>query len=196
MRTARDTCSPKQSLSGSRTRAIVATSVAVSNARTNTGQNAVFQGFLGARKDDQSMPLTEVPQTDSGPRRGQETGSGLRPFHECDRVVEVALEVAPLRGGHAFETVEIEVRDRNAAAVDVADRVARARHGALDTKGAAGAPNEGRLATPELPGNGDDVSDVELGGERRGDSLGLLRGRRFHLDHTPSLEGAGGRRPR
>src|SRR6188474_2588877 len=97
----------------SRTRALVATSVAVSNARISTCKNALFQGFFVALQHDQSTRLPHVLQTHARLLGRKESGSGLRPFDEDDRVLEVLLEVSPLRVRHTLEPIEVEVGDVN-----------------------------------------------------------------------------------
>ena len=74
-RTGLDARSP--TTSPSRTRALVATSVAVSNARISTGKNALFQGFFVALQHDQSTRLPDVLQTDAAPSPA--AGIPLRP---------------------------------------------------------------------------------------------------------------------
>ena len=59
-------------------------------------------------------------------RQGREARVG--PLDERDRAVEVGLEIAPLGGAEPDEAVEIEVRDRRRAPVEVADRERGARH--------------------------------------------------------------------
>ena len=82
----------------------------------------------------------------------------LGPLDEHDRVVEVRLEVAPLRRRDAREAVEVEVRDVDRAGVAVADREGRARDRRGHAERAAGAAHERRLARAELARDGDDVA--------------------------------------
>jgi hypothetical protein len=109
----------------------------------------------------------------------------LRPFDEHERVVEVRLQVAPLRRRQPAEAVEVEVRDREAVAVvAVADRERRAGDGNVDADGAAGAADERRLSGSQLAGDGDDVAGCELARELRGDGLGLRRTLRATLGRS------------
>ena len=55
-----------------------------------------------------------MPQTHGIPGRRQDARARLGPLDEDDRVVEVRLEIPPLRGGEALEAVEVEVRDLDA----------------------------------------------------------------------------------
>ena len=83
--TARDVRSP--STSPSETSALVATSVAVSKARISIAVNR-----------DKPLPFfVAMLEAHLDPRSRQNTGSRLRPFDEDDGVVEVRLEVSPLR---------------------------------------------------------------------------------------------------
>src|SRR5215218_3784886 len=130
------------------------------------------------------MRLTEVPQTDGRPRHRQEARARLRPFDEGDGVLEVALQVPPLRVRHAVEPVKVEVGDRQTSLVEVADGVRRARHGPLDAERAGRAADKRRLARAELTGDGDHVARYELRRQRGGDALGLLGRGRLQLDHA------------
>src|SRR6185503_20240303 len=132
--------------SPSRTKALVATSVAVSNARISTCKNALFQGFFVALQHEQSTCLPHVLQTDARPRGRQEACAGLGPLHEDNGVLEVLLQVSPLGIRHPFEPIEVEVRDVNPAFVPVPDRVGRARHRPLDAKRPSRPAHESRLA--------------------------------------------------
>src|SRR5207302_10453691 len=147
----RDVRSP--STSPSATSALVATSVAVSNARISILVN----------RDKPALPFA-VGELHGSARRGENPFPGLGPLHEDDRVVEVRLEIPPLRGRDAAEAEQVEVGDLDAAAVAVADGEGRARHGPLDAEGAAGAAHEGRLAGTELPGARDHVTGLKAGG--------------------------------
>src|SRR6266851_7496954 len=83
--TARDVRSP--STSPSETSALVATSVAVSKARIS----------IAANRDKPQPFFVAVLEPHLGPCRRKNSGSRLRPLDEDDRVVEIRLEVAPLR---------------------------------------------------------------------------------------------------
>src|SRR6187402_903391 len=172
--------------SPSRTRALVATAVAVSNARISTRKNALFQGFLVALQHDQSTRLPHVLQTDAGLLRRQESRSGLRPLDEDGGVV-VLLQVSPLRVRHALEAIEVEMGDVNPPFVPVADRVGRAGHRALDAERPRSAAHERRLAGAELTLDQNDVTGSQPGGEARGDALGLLGRVRLELGHGRSV---------
>src|SRR4051812_6775599 len=121
------------------------------------------------------MRPVHVRQTYRDPQGRQHTGRGLGPFDEADRVLEVRLEVTPLRGGDALEPEQIEVGDIRVSGIAVADGEGRARHMCGDTERAAGTADEGRLAAPELSGDGDDVARHELAREPYSDRLGLRR---------------------
>src|SRR6266498_3021014 len=91
------------------------------------------------------MRLTEVPQTDGRPRHRQEASARFRPFDEGDGILEVVLQVPPLRVRHAVEAVKVEVRNRRTSLVEVADGVRRARPGLFDAERA------GRAAAKRRP---------------------------------------------
>ena len=91
----------------------------------------------------------------------QRRRAGLGPLDERDRIVEVGLEITPLGGRETHEPVEVEMADVDGAAIPVADRERRARHGLHDPERPAGAPDERRLAGTELPADQDNVSDRE-----------------------------------
>jgi hypothetical protein len=130
------------------------------------------------------MRLAEVPQTDGHPRQGQEACARFRPFDEGDGVLEVALQISPLRVRHAVEAVEVEVRYGHPTFVEVADRVRRARHRPFDAERVRRPADKRRLAGAELAGDGDHVARHELRRQRRGDALGLLGRGRLQLDHA------------
>src|SRR4051812_34527239 len=113
--TARDRRSP--STSPSETSALVATSVAVSNARISIELNR-----------DKSRPAVAVLEADGGADRRQNAGAGLGPLHEDDRVVEVGLEGPPLRGRDVAKPKEIEGRHVDATVGGGGDGVRRGRH--------------------------------------------------------------------
>jgi hypothetical protein len=92
-------------------------------------------------------------------------------------VLEVRLQVTPLRRGKALETVKIEVRDVGAAGIPVADREGRARDRDLDAERPARAADERRLAGTELARDGDDVAGAQPGCKAPSDSF-CLGGRR------------------
>src|SRR5204863_1412526 len=110
----------------------VATTVAVSNERIT---NRVEQFRVVASKLDQPSIALSDPHVDGDPGRRQHPGAGVGPLDEADRAVEVRLEVGRLLDGHAGRAVQVEMGDRDAAgAVEVADRIGRARHGPGDAQ--------------------------------------------------------------
>ena len=124
----------------------------------------------------------------SGPRCSSRTRAAIRAPRSW-----IAVGVRPLDEGHPVgadllleqrrvlvvrpgQAVEVEVRDRDAAVlVTTRDRERGARHGPAHAERAAGPAHERRLARAELPGHQHDVTWPEIGGELRGDPLGLLR---------------------
>ena len=110
-------------------------------------------------------------------RRWQGGEARLGPLDERDRVVEVRLEITPLRGTEPDEAVEIEVGDRRRPPIEMADREGGARHRLLDPERPAGSPDEGRLAGAELAADEDDVAGPEQPGEQGTERLGLGRRR-------------------
>src|SRR5919206_1256685 len=140
--TARDRRSP--SSSPSRTRAVEATSVAVSKARINTAEDAFEQGLLGSLEVDHPTRLS-VGEPCPHPHRRKAVAGRLGPLDEDDGAVEVRLEGAPLRRRDALEAEEVEVRDGDASLVAVPDRVRRTRDRPLDAERAARTADEGRL---------------------------------------------------
>src|SRR5439155_6718899 len=110
--TARDVRSP--STSPSSTSALVATLVAVSNARITI--------VLNRDKPDVAAAVLE---SHGRPRGRENAGTGLGPLDEDDRVLEIRLQVPPLRRRDVAEAEEIEVRDVDAPPVPVADRERR-----------------------------------------------------------------------
>src|SRR5438093_879613 len=168
--TARDMRSP--STSPSETRALVATSVAVSKAWISIAANR-----------DKPLPFfVAVLEAHLEPRRRKNSGPCLRPLDEDHCVVEVGLQISPLRCGNAAETEEIEMRHIDAALVPVADRVGRTRDRSLDAERTACAPDERRLPRTELSGDGHDVAGTEVGREPRRDLFRLCR--RARLDQN------------
>src|SRR2546422_11141827 len=168
--TARDVRSPSTSPSG--TRASVATSVAVSKARISLAANRAkplpfFVAVLEAHLD---------------PRSRKNSCSCLRPLDEDDRVVEVGLQISPLRCRDAAETEEVEMGDVDASLVPVADGVRRARDRSLDAERTACAPDERRVARTELSGDGHDVAGTQVGREPSRDLFRLCR--RTRLDQN------------
>jgi hypothetical protein len=115
----------------------------------------------------------------SDARRRKHVRASLGPLDEDDRVLEIGLQVAPLRRGEADEAVEVEVRD---AVVTVADGERRAGDRLCDAERAARSPDERRLARAELARDRDDVSDAQRRGEPGRDRLRFLRCRRLDLD--------------
>src|SRR4051794_24404783 len=161
--TARDVRSP--STSPSATSALVATSVAVSNARISIAVNR-----------DKPRPAVAVLEPDADARLRQDAGARLGPFDEDDRIVEVRLEVPPLRGRHVAKAEQVEMRDVDTAVIPVPDRECRARDRLRHAERAACAAHEGRLPGAELARHRDDVARAEVGSELRCELLGLLGG--------------------
>ena len=64
------------------------------------------------------------------PCRRERADARLGPLDEDDRVLEVRLEVTPLRRREATEAIEVEMRYVDHAPIAVADRERRARHAA------------------------------------------------------------------
>jgi len=107
-------------------------------------------------------------------RRWQNALTGLRPLDERDRVVEVRLEVPPLRSRDVAEAEEVEVRDVDASVIAVTDREGRARDRPGHAERATGAAHERRLAGAQLARDGDDVARLQVGDELGGQLLGLF----------------------
>src|SRR5215211_2905934 len=176
------------------TRATVVTEVAVSNASVSIGVNDVDQRLVVARDDDQSTVAIDVPQTHLRGCRRKRSRSGLGPFDEADRAVEVRLEIAPLSGRNAGKAVEVEVADVDGAAVAVPDGERRARHALRDPKSACGAADERGLPDTELARDEDDVADAEHAGDASCHCRGLVRSRRRQLEfHGATLARVAGR---
>ena len=100
------------STSPSRTSATVATSVAVSNASTSTVGILAAERLACAVDGDEPAIAAAVAKPDSHRAAGETPFAGLGPLDEGDRVVEVRLEVSPLRLGYPVEPVQVEMRDR------------------------------------------------------------------------------------
>jgi hypothetical protein len=109
------------------------------------------------------------------PRLGKNTGAGLRPFDEDDGVIEVRLEISPLRRRDAAEPKEVEMRHVDASLVAVADRVRRARDRSFDTKRMACTPHEGRLAGTDLARDRHNVAGTQMCREPGGNLFRLFR---------------------
>src|SRR5437588_735775 len=83
----------------------------------------------------------------------------LGPLDERDRVrPEVVVEQLRLFAVEARDPVEVDVRDRHVRPITLPDRERRAGHGHRDTKRAARAAHECRLARAELALHQDDVT--------------------------------------
>jgi hypothetical protein len=78
-------------------------------------------------------------------QRRQDAGSRFRPFDEDDCIVEVRLEVPPLRRRDVAEAEEVEVRHVDAPVIAMADRERRARDWTGDAERARRAADERRL---------------------------------------------------
>src|SRR5262249_34505133 len=145
-------------------RARAARAGAESNARTSTAVNR-----------HKPRAVFAVLQPDGDARRRQHASAGFRPFDEDDRFVEVRLEVPPLRGRHATEAEEVEMRDVDAAVVAVADRERRARDRLGHTERATRSAHEGRLPRAEVARDGHHVTQLERPRELRCQLLRFLR---------------------
>ena len=125
-------------------------------------------------------------EQEGNPRHGQSGETCVRPLDESDRVVEVRLEVTPLRSADPDEAVEIEVGDSCCSPVEMPNRKRGARDGLVDAERPAGSPDEGRLACTELAADEDDVAGSEESGELRAERFCLGRRQRGALDHELS----------
>ena len=179
------------STSSSSVRASPTRSPSTSPSRSERARRDVGRGVEG-EDEHQEMPCSSAVSADAramrrvsppacssvtvDARRRKHCGAGLRPLDEHDRVLEVRLEVSPLRTGNAREAVEVEVRHVDVAGVAVADREGRARDRRRHAQRATGAAHERRLARTELTRDADDVADDEAPGQGGRDSLGLARG--------------------
>jgi hypothetical protein len=143
-----------------------------------------------AANRDKAAPFFAVLERHLDARSGNDSGPRLGPFHEDDRIVEIGLEVPPLRGRNAPKAEEVEMRDVDAAGVAVTDRVGRARDRNLDAERAAGTADEGRLSRTELAGDGDDVARPEARRKTCGDLLGLCGGVRLDQNRPSCTAGS------
>src|SRR5581483_7109782 len=123
---------------------------------------------------DTAMRLVDVRQSHRRTHRWKPGAGVLRPLDECNRAIEVGLEVAPLLGAEAADAVQVEMRHGHGARVPVADRVRRARDRLRHTERAAGAADERRLAGAELAGDRDHVARAERRREAGAERLRLL----------------------
>ena len=170
--TAREVRSP--TTSPSETSALVATSVAVSKARISIAANR-----------DKPVSFFAILELDLDARRRQNAGSRFRPLDEDDRVVEVGLEVPPLRRRHAAKAKEVEVGHVDAALVPMTDGVRGACDCSFDAERTARTTDERRLARSELARDRHDVAGAQIRSEARSDLLRLFR--RASLDQkSPS----------
>src|SRR6185312_4310087 len=142
--------------------------VAVSNARISIAQNR-----------DNPRAALAVLEAHGGTRRRQRARSRFWPFDEDDRVVEVRLEIAPLRRRDVTEAKQVEMRDVDAPVVTVPDRERRARHRLRHAESAARTAHERRLSGAELAGDGDDIPELQLDGELGRKLFRLVRGMRL-----------------
>src|SRR5947208_3744440 len=183
-RTAREERSP--STSPFRTSALVATPVAVSNASVSIAGDLRQQLPVVAFDLDRPVFAIHVRQTYRDAHGREDARSRLGPFDEADCILEIGLQITPLRGRDALESKEIEVGDVRVSGVAVADGEGRARHGHLDPERAAGAANERRLAGAELARDGDHVANQQPAGKPASKALRLFRRRRGQLEpgHT------------
>jgi hypothetical protein len=119
------------------------------------------------------------------PRSWQNTGARLGPFDEDNGIVEVRLEVSPLRRRDAAEAKEVEMRHVDPPPVAMSDRVRRARDRSLNTERAARTAHEGRLAGAELTRDRHDVAETQICRESDGNLFRLFRRVRFD-QNSPS----------
>ena len=122
----------------------------MSNARISTRKNAHFQGFFVALQHDQSTRLPHVLQTHARLLGRKESGSGLRPFDEDDRVLlgfwrgQRLIELEPrLRPGGKYEMATIEFRESVAVRPATVRRLAAQAVALNDALG-----NPARIAKP------------------------------------------------
>src|SRR3954453_22662214 len=91
----------------------------------------------------------------------------LRPLDEGDRAIEVRLEVAPFLRVGTGDAVQVEVRDRHARLIAMADREGRAGDGLTDAESPCGTPHERGLPGPQIARDGHDVADRQLAKQTR-----------------------------
>jgi hypothetical protein len=113
-------------------------------------------------------------ESNSDASRRQNPLPRLGPLDEYDRVVEVRLEIAPLRRRHVSEAKEVEVRHVDSTLVPLTDGVRRARDWTFDAERARGAADERRLAGAELARDRHDVARAQVGGEPGSKLLGFF----------------------
>ena len=116
-----------------------------------------------------------VLESHGRPRGRENAGTGLGPLDEDDRVLEIRLQVPPLRRRDVAEAEEIEVRDVDAPPVPVTDRESGAGDRARHTAGTARTADKGRLPRAELPRDRDDVPRRQPVRELRRELFGLFR---------------------
>ena len=159
---AREPRSP--STSPSATSALVATSVAVSKARITIVLNR-----------DKPEIAAAVLEPHGRTHRREHAGAGLGPLDEDHRILEIRLQVTPLRRRDVAEAEEVEVRHVDAPPVPVTDREGGAGDRARHTEGTARTADKGRLPRAELPRDRDDIPRRQPVRELRRELFGLLR---------------------
>ena len=108
-------------------------------------------------------------------RLRQDALSSLWPLDEDDRVLEVRLEVPPLRRRNTAKAKEVEMGHVDAPLVPVTDGVRGAGDRSFDAESPAGTADERRLARSELARDRHDVARPEICGKPRGDLFRLFR---------------------
>src|SRR5204863_6587394 len=89
----------------------------------------------------------------------EDAGSRLRPLDEGDRVVgQVVVEKSRLLPPQVLEAIEVDVGDRDSAAIAGPDREGGRGDGPGDAELAAGAAYEGRLPRAQLARDEHDVA--------------------------------------
>jgi hypothetical protein len=116
---------------------------------------------------DKPRPAVAVLEVDGDAGGRQHAGARLGPLHEHDRIVEVGLEISPLRSRDVAEAKEVEMRDVDTRVIAVADGEGRARDRLRDAECTGCAANERRLPGSELAGDSDDIPRFERRREPR-----------------------------
>jgi len=121
------------------------------------------------------MVPIDVAQADRHAHGRQLPCRRLRPLDEDDRVLEVRLEVPPLRRRNAAKAKEVEMGHLDAPLVPVTDGVRGAGDRSFDAESPAGTTDERRLARSELARDRHDVARPEICGKPRVDLFRLFR---------------------
>jgi hypothetical protein len=137
-------------------------------------ETRLFAGGCADELDPATVAaLVGEPHLEPGARRQARPGD-RRPLDEADRgCVQVVLEQGRFLEVEICEPVEVEVGDRDPAAVAATDRKGRRDYRLLDSERAAGAPDQGRLSGPDLTDDEDEVARLEFGREAGADRLGV-----------------------